>query len=54
MNWEKLKQTLGVTPKIVEEPKKLSPEEEKEPMTIHSKGEGIATGSGSSLTRHSK
>ena len=32
----------------------VTAEEEKEPMTIHSKGEGIATGSGSSLTRHSK
>ena len=32
----------------------VTPEEEKEPMPIHSKGEGIATGSGSSLTRHSK
>ena len=28
--------------------------EEKENLTIHSKGEGIPTGSGSSLTRHSK
>ena len=44
MNWEKLKQTLGVTPKIVEEPKKLSPEEERKAVMAKEKDEATAKG----------
>ena len=44
MNWEKLKQTLGVTPKIVEEPKKLSPEEERKAVMAKEKEEATAKG----------
>jgi hypothetical protein len=36
------------------EGKIVEPKEEKEKLTIHSKGEGIDNGSGSSLTHHSK
>ena len=44
MNWEKLKQTLGVTPKIVEEPKKRSPEEERKAVMAKEKEEATAKG----------
>ena len=44
MNWEKLKQTLGVTPKIVEEPKKLSPEEERKAVMAKEKEEATSKG----------
>ena len=44
MNWEKLKQTLGVTPKIVEEPKKISPEEERKAVMAKEKEEATAKG----------
>ena len=44
MNWERLKQTLGVTPKIVEEPKKLCPEEERKAVMAKEKEEATAKG----------
>ena len=44
MNWEKLKQTLGVAPKIVEESKELSPEEERKAVMAKEKEEATAKG----------
>ena len=44
MNWEKLKQTLGVSPKIVAEDEKLSPEEERKAVMAKEKAEATEKG----------